>query len=117
MWPAVIFAAGPVRHMSVRAGVRAGEIADNHGQHPCGPRYQHVCLGHGLICGQPGRASHPAVDQRELPDPGQRRAQGGRQPALIGELAQQRRPGMADQAVAASRLADSGVCLYTNWYM
>lgn len=30
----VIFAAGPVRHMSVPAGPRAGEITDNHGQRP-----------------------------------------------------------------------------------
>ena len=32
---AMIFAAGPVRHMSVRAGARAGETTDNHGQRPC----------------------------------------------------------------------------------
>lgn len=31
----VIFAAGPVRHMSVRAGARAGETTDSHGQRPC----------------------------------------------------------------------------------
>ena len=33
----VIFTAGPVRYMSVRAGARAGETTDNHGQRPCEP--------------------------------------------------------------------------------
>src|ERR1039457_1012310 len=33
----VIFAAGPVRHMSVRPGPRMGETTDKHGQRPCGP--------------------------------------------------------------------------------
>src|ERR1039457_5179676 len=32
----VIFTAGPVRHMTVRAGPRTGETTDKHGQRPCG---------------------------------------------------------------------------------
>ncbi len=32
----VIFVAGPVRHMSVRAGSRMGETTDKHGQRPYG---------------------------------------------------------------------------------
>src|ERR1035441_3625828 len=31
----VIFVAGPVRHMPVRAGSRMGETTDKHGQRPC----------------------------------------------------------------------------------
>jgi len=33
---AMIFAVGPVRHMSVRAGARMRETTDKHGQRPCG---------------------------------------------------------------------------------
>jgi hypothetical protein len=46
----VIFAAGPVRHMSVRAGARAGETTDNHGQRPCEPansRFSYVLTEDG----------------------------------------------------------------------
>jgi len=42
---------------------------------------------------------HPAVNQRELPLPAQRRAERWRQAALIGQLAQQHRPGVTDQAL------------------
>ena len=34
---AMIFTAGSVRHMSVRAGARMGETTDKHGQRPCEP--------------------------------------------------------------------------------
>ena len=34
---AAIFTAGPVRHMSVRAGARTGETMDKNGQRPCEP--------------------------------------------------------------------------------
>src|ERR1039457_2272711 len=59
----VIFVAGPVRHMSVRAGSRMGETTDKHGQRPCGSPglgpgrrlarargYHPACTSHG-----PGR--------------------------------------------------------------
>ena len=34
---AMVFAACPVRHMSVRAGARMRENTDKHGQRPCEP--------------------------------------------------------------------------------
>jgi enoyl-CoA hydratase/carnithine racemase len=46
-----------------------------------------------------GDQRHPAVNQRELPRPAQRRAERGGQTAPIGQLAQQHRPGMTDQPI------------------
>ena len=47
-----------------------------------------------------GHQRHTPVHQRELPRPRQRRSQRRGQPHLVGQLAQQHRPGMADQALA-----------------
>src|ERR1039457_3366855 len=35
IWPTVIIAVGPVRHMSVRAEALIAETTDRHGQRPC----------------------------------------------------------------------------------
>jgi hypothetical protein len=63
-------------------------------------------VGHA---GRPERDRHrhrhqrdTPVYQRELPGPRQRRSQRAGQPRLIGQLAQQHRPGVPDQALAVS---------------
>ncbi len=59
----VIFAPGPVRHMSVRAGSRIGETTDKHGRRPCGPP------GLGV-----GRAGEPSPSRRVVGFVGRRAA-------------------------------------------
>lgn len=67
----VIFAAGPVRHMSVPAGPRAGETTGKHGQRPygrlagdLGRRLARACGYHSAVKQQasseldPARAEH-----------------------------------------------------------
>jgi hypothetical protein len=73
-----------------------------------GTQHRGVMSQHGDVvhAGRPqrdrhrhGHQRHTPVDQRELPPACQRQPQGRGQPRLIGQLPQQHRPGVPDQAL------------------
>ena len=79
-----IFAAGPVRHMSVRAGAVGDEMTENHGQRPYRPATSTFSSALAPVSGWPGGVSveQPGADRAVL-------APGSRIAVVIGQTARE----------------------------